>query len=191
MKISERLLEITGEPKNPPYDNYDRSNLTEDQVKKVEEALIDYLGFKEIKWMDLPAGLITNSKGEEQAVVAKTFKVSEDSSGSYKGRTCYLYKVLYTSDVFDPIDMTRPIDGEMIITPLLNDIYTVKAFRTIAISWSPIDLFINKEIEPITWEHEKQYLINKLETLLSNPENYKPKGEKKLILRFALDKSEE
>jgi len=191
MTITEKFLSITGEYEGNEYYNYGLSNLTKEQLTLVEELLKEHLGFNKIEWIDLPAAAVKNSKGEEVAVIAKTRKLSDDPTDEHKGRTCYLYKVLYSPIIYDPIDMHRPVKDSMVMSPLMFNPYTYEPYRTLAISWKPEDLFYEKEIQPITWEDEKTYLREKLETLLANPEDYKPKGRRALMIRFALDKTEE
>ena len=191
MTITEKFLSITGEYEGNEYYNYGLSNLTKEQLTLVEELLKEHLGFNKIEWIDLPAAAVKNSKGEEVAVVAKTKKLSDDPTDEHKGRTCYLYKVLYSPIIYDPIDLHRPVKDSMVMSPLLYNQHTYEPYRTLAIFWKPEDLFYEKEIQPITWEDEKTYLREKLETLLANPEDYKPIGKRAVLIRYALDKTEE
>jgi hypothetical protein len=191
MTITEKLLAITGEYEGTEYYNYGLSNLTKEQLTLVEELLKEHLGFGKIEWIELPAAAVKNSKGEEVAVVAKTRKLSDDSTDEYKGRTCYLYKVLYSPIIYDSIDMYKPVKDSMVMSPLLYNPHTYEPYRTLAISWKPEDLFHEKEIQSITWEDEKTYLREKLETLLANPEDYKLAGKRAVLIRYALDKTEE
>ena len=191
MTITEKLLAITGEYEGTEYYNYGLSNLTKEQLTLVEELLKEHLGFGKIEWIELPAAAVKNSKGEEVAVVAKTRKLSDDSTDEYKGRTCYLYKVLYSPIIYDSIDMHKPVKDSMIMSPLFYNPHTYEPYRTLAISWKPEDLFHEKEIQSITWEDEKTYLREKLETLLANPEDYKLVGKRAVLIRYALDKTEE
>ena len=191
MTITEKFLSITGEYEGNEYYNYGLSNLTKEQLTLVEELLKEHLGFNKIEWIDLPAAAVKNSKGEEVAVIAKTRKLSDDPTDEHKGRTCYLYKVLYSPIIYDPIDMHRPVKDSMVMSPLMFNPYTYEPYRTLAISWKPEDLFHEKEIQPITWEDEKAYLREKLEILLANPEDYKLVGKRVVLIRYALDKTEE
>jgi hypothetical protein len=193
MTITEKFLAITGQPTGIELENYSYglANLTKEQLTLVEELLKEHLGFGKIEWIDLPAAAVKNSRGEEVAVVAMTRKLSDDPTDEHKGRTCYLYKVLYSPIIYDPIDLRKPTKNSMVMSPLLYNPYTYQPYRTLVISWKPEDLFHEKEIQPITWEDEKTYLREKLEILLANPEDYKPVGKRAVLVRYALDKTEE
>ena len=193
MTIAEKFYVITGEPKEGDLENYHYglSNLTLEQQKQVEELLKEHLGFSRVEWMELPAGIITNSKGEEVAIVAKTKLVEDTPTDDLKGRTCYLYKIIYSPVIYDPNDISNPVKDEMVISPLVYNPATFEPSRKITIEWKPEDLFHEKEIQPITWEDEKTYLREKLEILLSSPDDYKLKGRRGLMIRYATDKTEE
>ena len=192
MTITEKFYAITGEPKEGELENYyyGVGNLTQTQITSVENLLKEHFGFSKIEWMDLPAGLITNSLGEEMAVVAKTKLVGDISIDDYKGRSCYFYQMVYSPTIYDPKDIATPVKDGMAISPLLYNPATFEPSRKITIEWKPEDLFHEKDIQPVTWEDEKTYLRDKLEALLANPEDFKPKGRRGLMLRFALDKTE-
>lgn len=193
MTIAEKFYAITGEPKEGELENYyyGVDNLTQTQITSVENLLKEHFGFSKIEWMDLPAGLITNSQGEEMAVVAKTKLVGDTPIDDYKDRTCYFYQIVYSPVIYDPKDITIPVKDGMVISPLLYNPATFEPSRKITIEWKPEDLFHEKDIQPITWEDEKTYLREKLEALLANPDKYKPKGRRGLMIRYALDKTEE
>ena len=192
MTITEKFYAITGEPKEGDLENYyyGLSNLTSEQQKQVEELLKEHLGFSKVEWMELPAGMITNSKGDEMAVATRTKLVGDTPTDDLKGRTCYFYQIVCSPVIYDPKDITIPVKDGMVISPLLYNPATFEPSRKITIEWKPEDLFHEKDIQPITWEDEKTYLREKLEALLANPEDFKPKGRRGLMLRFALDKTE-
>ena len=192
MTITEKFYAITGEPKEGELENYyyGVDNLTQTQITSVENLLKEHFGFSKIEWMDLPAGVIINSLGEEMAVATRTKLVGDTPTDDLKGRTCYFYQIVYSPTIYDPKDIATPVKDGMVISPLLYNPATFEPSRKITIEWKPEDLFHEKDIQPITWEDEKTYLRDKLEALLANPEDFKPKGRKGLMLRFALDKTE-
>lgn len=193
MTIAEKFYAITGEPVAGEVENlyYGQKDLTPEQQKQVEELLKEHLAFGKVVWMDLPAGIAINSLGEEVAVVAKTKLIADTPSDDHKGRTCYLYQIVYSPVIYDPNTINKPVKDGMVISPLLYNPTTFEPSRKITIEWKPEDLFHKKGIQPITWLDERVYLREKLEALLQNPEDYKPKGRRGLMLRFALDKSQE
>lgn len=193
MTIVEKFYSITGEPKVGEMENYSYGlqNLIKEQLRQVEDALLEHFGFSRIEWMDLPAGLITDSLGVERAVVAKTRLVGDTPIDDFKGKTCYLYQVMYTPVLYDPSTIKVPVKDGMVMSPMLYDPTTFEPNRSLTIHWHPEDLYHDKDIQPITWEDEKAYIREKLEALLANPDEYKPKGKRGLMLRFALDKTEE
>ena len=193
MTITEKFYAITGEPKEGELENYyyGLENLTKEQQKQVEELLKEHLGFSRVKWMDLPTCLITDSQGEEVTVIAKTKLVGDTPTDDWRDRTCYFYQIVYSPVIYDPKDITIPVKDGMVISPLLYNPATFEPSRKITIEWKPEDLFHNKGIQPITWDDEKAYLREKLEALLASPDEYKPKGRRGLMIRFATDKTEE
>ena len=193
MTIAEKFYIITGEPKEGEIENvyFSKDNLTSEQVTQVEDLLKEHFGFNKVVWMDLPAGIVTNSLGEEVAVVAKTKLIADTPTDDYKDRTCFFYQIVYSPVLYDPSTITIPVKDGMVISPLLYNPTTFEPSRKITIEWKPEDLFHNKGIQPITWDDEKTYLREKLEALLANPDEYKPKSRRGLMLRFALDKTQE
>jgi hypothetical protein len=193
MTITEKFYAITGEPKEGDLENlyFSKDGLTTEQVTQVEALLKEHFSFNKIEWMDLPAGTFINSLGEEMAVVAKTKLIADTPIEDYKDRTCYFYSIVYSPVIYDPKEIATPVKNGMVISPLLYNPATFEPSRKITIEWKPEDLFHNKDIQPITWQDEKTYIREKLETLLANPEDYKPKGRRGLMLRFALDKTQE
>jgi len=193
MTIAEKFYAVTGEPKEGEVENYyyGLSNLTLEQQKKIEELLFEHFSFSKVEWMDLPAGVVINSQGEEMAIVAKTKLVRDTPVDDFKDKTCYLYQIIYTPVLYDPNTVKTPVKDGMVMSPLLYDPTTFEPNRSLTIYWHPEDLFHEKNIQPITWEDEKTYLREKLEVLLANPDEYKPKGKRGLMVRFALDKTED
>ena len=193
MTITEKFYAITGEPKEGELINLysGLENLTKEQQKQVEELLKEHLGFSRVEWMELPTCLITNSQGEEVTVIAKTKLVGDTPTDDWRDRTCYFYQIVYSPVIYDPKDITIPVKDGMVISPLLYNPATFEPSRKITIEWKPEDLFHNKGIQPITWEDEKAYIREKLEALLASPDEYKPKGKRGLMIRFATDKTEE
>jgi hypothetical protein len=192
MTIIERFYAITGEPKVDEIKNltYGLDNLTLEQQKQIEELLKEHLAFSKVEWMDLPAGIVTNNQGEEYAIVAKIRKINDDPTDDHKNRVCYLYQVVYSPVIYDLIDLQKPVKDGMVISPLLQNLVTFEPGKKIVIEWIPADLYDRQEeIRPITWEDEKMLLREKLEELLTNPEDYTPKGKRSLMIRFALDKT--
>jgi len=193
MTIAEKFYAIVGEPEEGELINlyYGLENLTKEQQKQVEELLKEHLGFSRVEWMELPTCLITNSQGEEVTVIAKTKLVGDTPTDDWRDRTCYFYQIVYSPVIYDPKDITIPVKDGMVISPLLYNPATFEPSRKITIEWKPEDLFHNKGIQPITWEDEKAYIREKLEALLASPDEYKPKGRRGLMIRFATDKTEE
>ena len=193
MTIAEKFYAIVGEPEEGELINlyYGLENLTKEQQKQVEELLKEHLGFSRVEWMELPTCLITNSQGEEVTVIAKTKLVGDTPTDDWRDRTCYFYQIVYSPVIYDPKDITIPVKDGMVISPLLYNPATFEPSRKITIEWKPEDLFHNKGIQPITWEDEKAYIREKLEALLASPDEYKPKGKRGLMIRFATDKTEE
>ena len=100
--LTKKLLSICGDA-DKTYGYLDSeviTKLTEEQRIQVEAELIKSLGFDKIVWMDLPAGL---TEDREKAIVMKTHKVSDIEEPPYEGKVGYVYTIMFTPKMYDPM----------------------------------------------------------------------------------------
>jgi len=195
MTITEKFYTITGEPKEDEIDNltYGLQNLTAEQQKQVEELLKDLIGFGKIEWIELPTALTKNSKGEDVTVAAKTRKIDDNGDNHaefLKGKTCYLYQIVYSPVLYDPSIVNIPVKDGCVFAPTIYNPETFEPTQSITLTWSP-DFPQDIDAPERTYEDDKQMIRDMLEKVLANPKEYKPKGKRGLMIRYALDKTEE
>jgi len=161
---------------------YSIVGLTGEQKQQVEQLLIDYFKFNKVLWMELPSGLTEDG---EKAHVAKTTKLGEENI-TYEGKTCYMYQILFTPKVYDPISFIKtPVKDGCTLSPVIYNPETFVPYRNIVLTWSPEqaqDFPVNNSEEVM-----KQTLRDQLEKVLANPEEYIPEGTRACMLRFAVD----
>jgi hypothetical protein len=93
----------------------------------------------------------------------------------------FLYNLSFTPEIFDPNSLHTPVKNGALITPALYDPMTFEPTKKIVLTWTPEmaqDISgINKEL---TFKNDIHKL---LDDVLENPEEYKVKGERKILLR--------
>ena len=153
--------------------------LTEDQRQQVEQLLIDYFKFNKVIWMEIPAGLTEDG---EKAITAKTTKLGEGNI-TYGGKTCYMYQILFTPKIYDPISFIKsPVKDGCTVSPVIYNTETFTPYRNIVLTYD-----MEYTEETTSDEDMKQYLRNQLEKVLANPKEYIPEGTRGCMLRFAVD----
>jgi len=183
--LAEKLMSICAP--NAPLENnhsldntFGIDNLTEEQRTQVEAELIKHFDFEKIVWMELPAGL---TEDKTTLIVAKTYKIT-DNDPKHTGKVGYVYKVLFTSKMYDPKELHEPVKDGCVFAPTTYNPKTFEPKQSITISWSP-EFPQNIDAPQRTYEDDKQMIRDMLEKVLNNPEEYIPEGFRACIVRFA------
>ena len=180
--LTEKLLSICGTDKAYGYNNIEEiTQLTEDQRDQVEAELIKHFEFDKIIWMELPAGL---TEDKQKAIVAKSIKISDSDNPTYKHKIGYIYTVNFTSKMYEPGEMYKPVKDGCVFGPIVYNLETFEPKQSITISWSP-EFPQNIDAPQRTYEDDKQMFRDMLEKILDNPEEYRPIGYVGCIVRFA------
>jgi hypothetical protein len=181
--LTEKLLSICGDI-DKTYGYFDSKfiiKLSEEQRIQVEAELIKSLGFDKIVWIDLPAGLIEDG---ERAYAVKTRKISDVEEPPYEGKVGYIYTIMFTPKMYDPMEMYKPVKDGCVFGPIVYNPETLEPTQSITLTWSPEfaqDFPTNNNEEMI-----KQSLRERLEKVLDNPEEYRPAGFIGCLLRYAV-----
>ena len=182
-KLTEKLLSICGDA-DKTYGYFDSEfiiKLTEEQRIQIESELIKSLGFDKIVWMDLPSGLTEDG---ERAIVMKTHKMSDVEVPPYMGKVGYVYTIMFTPKMYDPMEIYKPVKDGCVFGPILYNPETFEPTQSITLTWSP-EFPQDINAPQRTYEDDKQMIRDMLEKVLENPEEYKPKGYIGCLIRYA------
>jgi len=185
-ELTKKLMSICAP--NAPLENnhsldntFGIDNLTEEQRIQVEAELIKHFEFSRIVWMQLPSGLSENN----EPIVAKSVKLAGEENLKHPGEVGYVYKVLFTPVMYDPIELHTPVKDGCVFAPTIYDPATFEPKQSITITWSP-DFPQDIDAPKRTYEDDKQMIRDLLEKVLTNPEEYRPKGFRACIVRYAI-----
>ena len=160
---------------------YGVTALTDAQKVQVEQLVIDHYKVKKVLWMEIPSGLTEDG---EQAIVARTHKLVDSDYETYEGKTAYVYQILFSPKMYDPKTIHSPVKDGCTFGPLLYNPETFEPSRSITITFSPTypqDIDGKKDQNEVM----KQSLRDKLEKVLTSPEEYMPEAFRACMLRFA------
>ena len=185
-ELAEKLMSICAP--NAPLENnhsldniFGIDNLTEEQRIQAEEELIKHFEFSRIVWMELPAGLTE----EGNAISVKTIKIHDTENPKHPGKVGYVYKVLFTPVMYEPMELYKPVKDGCVFAPTVYNPETFKPKQSITLTWSP-DFPQDLDAPIRTYEDDKQMIRDMLEKVLGNPEEYRPKGHIACLIRFAI-----
>jgi hypothetical protein len=178
--LSQRLLNICSQ--NNDLETFTKHNLTQDQIDLIESELMDHFQFDRIIWMEYPSIQLEDGS----SLVAQAMKLAdqnEKTNPKYSNETGYIYNISFTPKMYEPGELYKPVKDGCVISPTIYDPLTFEPKKSIVLSWSPD--FPQDIDSPLTYEDEKQMIHDMLEKVLSNPEEYMPKGYRGCLLRFA------
>ena len=160
---------------------YDVIALTDEQKVQVEQLAIDHYKVKKVLWMELPSGITEDG---DQAIVARAHKLVDEDYETYEGKTAYVYQILFSRKMYDTKTIHSPVKDGCTFGPLVYNPENFESSRSITLTFDPTFLqdINSKEDQD---EVMKQSLRDKLEQVLSNPEDYMPEAFRVCSLRFA------
>lgn len=159
-------------------DELDFNNLLPGQQKNIKEILLQCDEFKNVTEFEIlqhPTVLMTDDEFE-WSESAKTYKM-EDEFEIY-GK-CYLYNIFKSPKMYDSSDLLIPVKDGISITPTIYD-DSFKPRKKICIEISP------EELQDITIK--KQELLNKINEVLDNPDEYLIKTKEYICIRGIFEK---
>ena len=191
-QITKRMMDIVGPvtderhafgkyKQEPNPGGYNVVALTDEQIQQVEQLVIDHYKVKKVLWMEIPSGLTEDG---EQAIVAQTHKLL-DTDILYEGKIAYVYQILFTPKMYNPKTIHQPVKDGCTFGPLLYNPENFEPSRSITLTFSPTfpqDIDSKEDQEQVM----KQFLHDKLDKVLTNPEEYMPEAFRGCMLRFAV-----
>jgi len=155
--------------------------LTDEQKVQVEQLVIDHYKVKKVLWMEIPTGMTEDGK---EAIVAKTLKLVDSDYETYEGKTAYMYQILFTPKMYDPKTIYQPVKDGCTFGPLVYNPENFEPSRSIILTFNPT---FPQDIDSTEDQDEimKQSLRDKLEKVLTSPEEYMPEAFRACMLRFA------
>lgn len=184
-QITKRMMDIVGPITDGKlafgkYDQgsspgrYDVTGLTDDQRHQVEQLVVDHFKVKKVLW----------TEDGKEAIVAKTIKLDDEENPTYEGKTAYVYQILFTPKMYDPKTMHAPVKDGCTFGPLVCNPENFEPSRSITLTFNPAfpqDIEDKKDQDEVM----KQSLRDKLEKVLTSPEEYMPETFRGCMLRFA------
>jgi hypothetical protein len=156
--------------------------LTDEQRQQIEQLVIDRYKVKKVLWMELPSGLTEDG---EHAIVAKTLLIVDEDYETYEGKTAYMYQILFSPKMYDPKTIHQPVKDGCTFGPLLYNPESFEPSRTITLTFNPAfpqDIDSKEDQDEIM----KQSLRDKLEQVLTNPNEYMPEAFRGCMVRMAV-----
>jgi hypothetical protein len=181
--LTKKLLSICEDAdKTYGYNDIESTTqLTEEQRIQIEAELIKHFEFDKILWMELPSGL---TEDKTTPIVAKSIKISDSDNPTYKHKVGYVYTISFTPKMYEPGEMYKPVKDGCVFAPTTYNPETYEPKQSITLTWSPE--FLQDLDAPVrTYEDDKQMIRDMLEKVLDNPEEYRPIGHTRCMVRFA------
>ena len=182
-QLTNKLLSICGDA-NKTYGCFDSTviiKLTEDQRIQIETELIKHFEFDKIIWVELPEGLTEDKK---RAFSVKSTRISDSDNPTYKHKVGYVFTITFTPKMYEPGEIYQPVKDGCVFAPITYNPETFEPKQSIILTWSPdFSQDINAPVR--TYEDDKQMIRDMLEKVLDNPEEYRPVGYTRCLIRFA------
>jgi hypothetical protein len=175
MKLKE-LIEIVELSRN---DNglYMDNLLYGKNLEKYKKIIMNTDEFKECDSLEiLEHPLVKDKNGE--ILTTSTVKLSDVMT--FKGK-CYLLSLTLTPEMYDPIKAFEPVKNGASISPTVYDPMTFEPRKHILLTWSPE---MAQDLLGTNNEGTLRNDIHKLlDDVLNNPEEYKTKGFRGILVR--------
>jgi hypothetical protein len=175
MKLKE-LIEIVELSRN---DNglYMDNLLYGKNLEKYKKIIMNTDEFKECDSLEiLEHPLVKDKNGE--ILTTSTVKLSDVMT--FKGK-CYLLSLTLTPEMYDPIRAFEPVKNGASISPTVYDPMTFEPRKHILLTWSP------EMAQDLLGTNNEKTLRNDihklLDDVLNNPEEYKTKGFRDILVR--------
>ena len=176
MKLEEFVTKIYNE--RPELDTESFGPILNSKVlEEVKDELLKFDVFSECDDLEIVHYPIFKV-GEDKVLTTQMYKYSEGIK--YKGK-CYLYNISLTPEMYDPSKMLEPVKNGAAISPTIYNPMTFEPTKHILLTWSPEmaqDLSITKDEKTLRNDIHKL-----LDDVLDNPEEYRTKGTRHVLIR--------
>jgi hypothetical protein len=179
MKLKEFLeVALLGKKDNPNQYNgsfVDETCLYGNELDKYKNNIKECDEFVKCKSLDILTMPFVKSV-DDKIYSANTVKLSDLME--FKGR-CYLLSLALTPEMYDPNQLIKPVKNGAAIGPTIYDPTDFTPRKHILLTWSPevVQDILNIDTE------QRQILHNLLDDVLDNPEEYKTKGFRGIMVR--------
>ena len=169
-KIFDERIDLGNEPL---FDTILNSKVLEE----VKDELLKFDVFSEcddLEVVHFPKFELENGK----TVTTSSFKYKEGMK--LKGK-CYLYSIYLSPEMYDPSTLLEPVKNGASISQTIYDPMTFEPRKHILLTWSP------EMVQDLSGTNDEKTLRNDihklLDDVLDNPEEYRTKGTRGVIIR--------
>ncbi len=175
MKLKE-LIEIVKLTKKED-ELYMDNTLYGKNLEKYKDIIMNTDEFKECESLEIIEYPIVKSRNGE-GLTPYTIKLSDLMK--FKGK-CYLLSLNLTPEMYDPNQLLKPVKNGAAMGPTIYDPSTFEPRKHILLTWSPE---MSQDISGVNDELTLRNDIHKLlDDVLDNPEEYKTKGFRAVLVR--------
>lgn len=182
MKLKEFLeVALISKKDNPMLTNdkfVDETCFYGNELDKYKNIIKECDEFAKCDSLDILTMPFVKGKNNEKIYTPNTIKLSDLTE--FKGR-CYLLSLAITPEMYDPNQLIKPVKNGAAIGPTIYDPSTFEPIKHILLTWSPevVQDILNIDTE----QEQRQILHNLLDDVLDNPEEYKTKGMRHVLVR--------
>ena len=174
MKLKE-LIEIVKLTKKE--DVYMDNTLYGKNLEKYKDIIMNTDEFKECESLEIIEYPIVKSRNGEGL---KPYTIKLSDLMKFKGK-CYLLSLNLTPEMYDPNQLLKPVKNGAAMGPAIYDPSTFEPRKHILLTWSPE---MSQDISGVNDELTLRNDIHKLlDDVLDNPEEYKTKGFRAVLVR--------
>ena len=176
MKLEEFVTKIYDE--RPELDTESFGPILNSKVlEEVKDELLKFDVFSECDDLEI-VHFPTFKVGDDKVLTVQTYKYKEGMKFKGKG---YLYSISLTPELYDPSKMLEPVKNGAAISPTIYNPKTFEPTKHILLTWSPEmaqDLSVTKDETTLRNDIHKL-----LDDVLDNPEEYRMKGTRHIMIR--------
>ena len=181
MKLKEFLeVALLGKKDNPNQYNgsfVDETCLYGNELDKYKNNIKECDEFAKCDSLDILTMPLVKGN-DDKIYTSNTVKLSDLME--FKGK-CYLLSLALTPEMYDPSQLIKPVKNGAAMGPTMYDPLTFEPRKRILLTWSPEMV---QDILNIDTEQEQRHIIhNLLDDVLDNPEEYKTKGFRGILVR--------
>jgi len=175
MKLKE-LIEIVKLTKKED-ELYMDNTLYGKNLEKYKDIIMNTDEFKECESLEIIEYPIVKSRNGEGL---KPYTIKLSDLMKFKGK-CYLLSLNLTPEMYDPNQLLKPVKNGAAMGPTIYDPSTFEPRKHILLTWSPE---MSQDISGVNDELTLRNDIHKLlDDVLDNPEEYKTKGFRAVLVR--------
>lgn len=156
----------------------DETCLYGNELDKYKNIIKECDEFAKCDSLDILTMPFVKGKYDGKIYTSNTIKLSDLME--FKGR-CYLLSLGLTPEMYDPNQLLKPVKNGAAIGPTIYDPTDFTPRKHISLTWSPemVQDILNIDTE----QEQRQILHNLLNDVLDNPEEYKTKGIRGVLVR--------